>query len=47
MGSMADRFYQFLVGNFDFLGFEFQHWMALSAGLLAIFAIALWNDNRK
>jgi hypothetical protein len=36
----------FLVRGFTFLGFEFQNWMPITAGLLAVAIIGLYLWDR-
>jgi hypothetical protein len=38
-----ERFLDFLIGQFTFLGFEFQYWMPVFMGAVAIYLLYLWR----
>jgi hypothetical protein len=43
---MVERFLSFLIGHFTFLGFEFQYWMPVSIGAIAIYFLYFWKTGQ-
>jgi hypothetical protein len=41
-----ERFLDFLIGHFTFLGFEFQYWMPVVLGAIAIYIAWLWKTGQ-
>jgi hypothetical protein len=44
--AMVERFLSFLIGHFTFLGFEFQYWMPVSIGAIAIYFLYFWKTGQ-
>jgi hypothetical protein len=42
----VDQFFQFLVGHITFLGFDFQNWMPIMLGAVAVYVVYLWKTGR-
>lgn len=40
---MAEKLLQFLLEHFTFLGFEFQYWMPVFAGVVAVYVLYIWR----
>jgi hypothetical protein len=43
---MTEKFLQFLLGHFTFLGFEFQYWMPVLMGAIAIYFLHIWKTDQ-
>jgi uncharacterized membrane protein len=43
---MMERFLEFLIGHFTFLGFEFQYWMPVFVGVIATYVLYIWRTGQ-
>jgi hypothetical protein len=44
--AMVEGFLDFLIGHFTFLGFDFQYWMPVFMGAVAIYLLYLWRTGQ-
>jgi hypothetical protein len=44
---VVQAFLDWLVSDFDIYGLPVQHWMLVSASMLAMFAVVIWQDHHK
>jgi hypothetical protein len=38
---------QFLVGHFNFLGFEGQHWMPIAVASITLYSFVVWKSGGR